>query len=156
MNKLRECMIDGSYGEMFYGSEDSYQSYLASRVSLARRYYKGGKVFSVGCGDGRIESALPFDVLCHDIHDAAKVLHPELNFTSKWPSEKFDLVLCFGAVINYIHPKEQGAFVQKLLDVTFDDGTILISGCGYAGMRPDIEGNVYPCAYPSHQKIKVI
>ena len=85
-----DCMVDGSYEDFF----PDYEAYVTRQVLRVKRFYKGGAVLSVGCGNGDIEARLPMPVVCYDIHDAAKYLHPELDFRYDWPDKKFELVLC--------------------------------------------------------------
>ena len=147
---FKRMMLDGTYADVVGG----YQSYVIRQVFRVRRHYKGGAGLSVGCGNGDIESMLPFPVVCYDIHDAAKVLHPELDFRYSWPSEKFDLTLCLGAVMSYIEPSEQQNFVDKLICSTKETGSIIMTGIGHSGHQDD---PVYPIvAYPSHPRIKVL
>ena len=130
----------------------NYRRYVAMQVGRIRKHYKGGTVLSVGCGNGDIESELPFDIVCYDIHDTAKKKHPHLDFKYEWPSEKFDLVVCLGAVLSYIHPSNQDAFVSKLIQSTTDLGKVIYSGIGYTGNGEP----VYPTEYISHPKVKVL
>lgn len=141
-------MLDGSYSQLI----GQYDKYIAIQLGRIRKEYKGGTVLSVGCGDGEIESRLPFPVVCYDIHDTAKILHPELDFRYEWPEDKFDLVLCLGAVLSYIHPNEQPQFIERLLCSTKDTGRIVMTGIGYSGSQGE---TVYSTTYPSHPKIKV-
>jgi len=145
---FKRMMLDGSYSQLI----GQYDKYIAIQLGRIRKEYKGGTVLSVGCGDGEIESRLPFPVVCYDIHDAAKILHPELDFRYEWPEDKFDLVLCLGAVLSYIHPNEQPQFIERLLCSTKDTGRIVMTGIGYSGSQGE---TVYPTTYPSHPKIKV-
>ena len=148
-----QCMLDGSYKGFF----PNYEAYVTRQVLRVKRFYKGGNVLSVGCGTGDIEARLPIPVVCYDIHDAAKVLHPELDFRYKWPDEKFELVLCIGSVLPYVPAEEQEQFVQKLLDATTDNGMVLMSGLNNRGVEQDIVvEHIYPPTYPSHPKIKVV
>lgn len=148
-----QCMLDGSYKGFF----PDYEAYVTRQVLRIKRFYKGGNVLSVGCGTGDIEARLPFPVVCYDIHDAAKVLHPELDFRYEWPDEKFDLVLCVGSVLPYVPTEEQEHFVQRLLDATTESGMVLITGLNNRGVEQDIVvEHIYPPTYPSHTKIKVV
>ena len=146
-------MLDGSYKGFF----PDYEAYITRQVLRVKRFYKGGNVLSVGCGTGDIEARLPFPVVWDDIHDAAKVLHPELDFRYEWPDGKFELVLCIGSVLPYVPAEEQEQFVQRLLDATTDNGMVLMSGLNNRGVEQDIVvEHIYPPTYPSHPKIKVV
>ena len=148
-----DCMLDGSYEGFF----PDYEAYVTRQVLRVKRFYKGGNVLSVGCGNGDIEARLTMPVVCYDIHDAAKVLHPDLDFRYEWPDEKFDLVLCIGSVLPYVPTEEQEHFVQRLLDATTESGIVLITGLNNRGVEQDIVvEHIYPPTYPSHPKIKVI
>ena len=148
-----DCMIDGSYEGFFL----DYEAYVTRQVLRVKRFYKGGAVLSVGCGNGDIEARLPMPVVCYDIHDAAKYLHPELDFRYDWPDEKFELVLCIGSVLPYVPLEEQGKFIDRLLNATTEDGMVLITGLNNRGVEQDIVvEHIYPPQYPSHPKIKVI
>lgn len=145
-------MLDGTYATKYFGT--SYEKYIRTQVGRVRKQYRGGTVLSVGCGTGDIESELPFPVVCYDIHDACRTLHPELDFRDTWPDEQFDLVMCIGAVLSYITPEEQPAFIERLLCSTKEDGKVVLTGIGYTG-NPDRGEIVYPTTFPSHPKIKV-
>lgn len=148
-----DCMIDGSYEGFF----PDYEAYVTRQVLRVKRFYKGGSVLSIGCGTGDIEARLPFPVVCYDIHDAAKVLHPELDFRYEWPNEQFDLVLCIGSVLPYVPTEQQKDFINNLINSTTEDGMVLISGLNNIGVEQDIVvEHIYPPTYPSHPKIKVI
>lgn len=152
-----DSMIDGSYKSAIYGDESSYNRYVKKMVVKVLRYYKGGTVLSVGCGTGDIEASLPFPVVCYDIHNAAQILHPELNFQASWPKEQFDLVICLGAVMSYIPTEEQEQFVSNLLASTNEKGTVLLHALDYGGTQQDvIVEHLYPVKWPNHQKIKVV
>jgi len=148
-----DCMVDGSYQGFF----PDYEAYVTRQVLRVKRFYKGGAVLSVGCGNGDIEARLPMPVVCYDIHDAAKYLHPELDFRYDWPDEKFDLVVCLGSVLPYIPTEQQQDFINKLINSTTENGMVLISGLNNRGVEQDIVvEHIYPPTYPSHPKIKVI
>jgi SAM-dependent methyltransferase len=148
-----DCMIDGSYEGFF----PDYQAYITRQMLRVKRFYKGGNVLSVGCGNGDIEARLTMPVVCYDIHDAAKVLHPELDFRYEWPDEKFDLVLCIGSVLPYVPTSEQAELVNRMLDATTEDGMVLITGLNNKGVEQDIVTEyTYNTEYPTHPKIKVI
>ena len=148
-----QCMLDGSYKGFF----PDYEAYVTRQVLRVKSFYKGGNVLSVGCGTGDIEARLPMPVVCYDIHDAAKVLHPELDFRYEWPDEKFKLVLCIGSVLPYVPTSEQKILVDRMLNTTTADGMVLISGLNNKGQKQDIVTEyIYPAEYPSHPKIKVI
>lgn len=150
-------MIDGTYGSIFFGSKKTYRDYIVRQVYRVKRYYKGGKALSIGCGDGAIESQLPFPVVCYDIHDAAKVLHPDLDFRETWPEdEKFDLVICLGGVVTYIDADEQKMFIDRLIQSTNDNGVVLIHGINHKSSVFEIEGVTHQCKWPSHPKVKVL
>lgn len=151
-------MVDGSYRTAIYYTEDNYKRHVRLMSLTVQRYYKGGTVLSVGCGTGDIEATLPFPVVCYDIHNASQILHPELDFRGSWPEdEKFDLVLCLGAVLPFIPTEEQDAFVSNLISSTTDDGVVLLHGVQYVGTQQDvITEHLYPVKWPSHPKIKVI
>ena len=148
-----DCMLDGSYKGFF----PDYEAYVTRQVLRVKRFYKGGAVLSVGCGNGDIEARLTMPVVCYDIHDAAKQLHPELEFRYEWPDEQYDLVLCVGSVLPYVPTEEQEQFIDRLLNATTDDGMILITGLNNRGVKQDIvTEHIYPPQYPSHPKIKVV
>jgi len=148
-----DCMIDKSYENFFL----DYEAYVTKQVLRVKRFYKSGTVLSIGCGNGDIEARLSMPIVCHDIHDAAKQLHPELDFRYEWPDEKFKLVLCIGSVLPYVPLKEQKQFIDRLLNSTTDDGMVLITGLNNRGVKQDIVIEyIYPPEYPSHPKIKVI
>ena len=151
---FRECMIDGRYGRLFFRD---YEAYVRKQVWRVRRYYKGGRILSVGCGPGDIEAALPYSVVCYDIHDAALVNHPELDFRYSWPNDQYELILCLGTVLPYVPTDQQNAFIERLLSTVTDDGQILIHGINYCPLPQwEIEDIYYRCEYPSHPQIKVI
>jgi 2-polyprenyl-3-methyl-5-hydroxy-6-metoxy-1,4-benzoquinol methylase len=146
-------MIDGSYEGFF----PDYEAYVTRQVLRVKRFYKGGSVLSVGCGTGDIEVRLPFPVVCFDIHDAAKHLHPQLDFRYQWPEGQFDLVLCIGSVLPYVPTEQQPEFIERLLNSTTENGMVLMSGLSNKGEEQDIVvEHIYPVIYPSHPKIKVI
>ena len=96
-------------------------------------------------------------VVCYDIHDAAKYLHPELDFRYDWPDKKFELVLCIGSVLPYIPTEQQQDFINNLINSTTENGMVLMTGLNNKGVEQDIVvEHIYPPQYPSHPKIKVI
>tara|TARA_E500000318_G_scaffold111738_1_gene131493 strand:- start:62 stop:502 length:441 start_codon:yes stop_codon:yes gene_type:complete len=146
-------MIDGSYKRFF----PDYEAYVTRQVLRIKRFYKGGNVLSVGCGTGDIEARLTMPVVCYDIHDAAKQLHPELDFRYEWPEGQFDLVLCIGSVLPYVPTEQQQDFISKLIASTSSNGLVLVTGLKNTGHNTDIvEEHIYRVHYPSHPKIKVI
>lgn len=146
-------MIDGSYKGFF----PDYEAYVTRQVLRVKRFYKGGSVLSVGCGTGDIEARLTMPVTCYDIHDAAKQLHPQLDFRYQWPEGQFDLVLCIGSVLPYIPTEQQQDFINKLIASTSSNGLVLVTGLNNTGHNTDIvEEHIYRVHYPSHPKIKVI
>ena len=148
-----QCMLDGSYKDFF----SDYEAYITRQVLRVKRFYKGGSILSVGCGNGDIEARLPMPVVCYDIHDAAKQLHPELDFRYTYPNEKYNLVLCLGSVLPYVPAKQQKKFVNRLIDSTTEKGIVLMSGLNNTGVKQDIlVEHIYPPQYPSHPKIKVL
>ena len=148
-----DCMLDGSYKGFF----PDYEAYVTRQVLRVKRFYKGGSVLSIGCGTGDIEVRLPFPVVCHDIHDAAKQLHPGLDFRYEWPEGQFGLVLCIGSVLPYIPTEQQQDFIDKLIASTSSNGLVLVTGLNNTGHNTDIvEEHIYCVHYPSHPKIKVI
>lgn len=148
-----DCMIDGSYKGLF----TDYEAYITRQVLRVKRFYKGGTILSVGCGNGDIEARLPMPVVCYDIHDAAKKLHPELDFRYTYPNEKYNLVLCIGAVLPYVPTKDQKKFVERLINSTTEKGIVLMNGLNYVADEQDIVvEHIYRPEYPSHPKIKVL
>jgi hypothetical protein len=147
-------MISRTYENIF----DDYQAHIKRTAYKVRRHYNGGTCLSIGCGNGDVEMLLPFPVVCYDIHDAAKVLHPELDFRYEWPKEQFDLVIAMGCVYSYIPPSQQKSFIADLLRSTTDEGLVLMNGKGYIGANRDdiVIERIYNPQYPSHPKIKVI
>lgn len=148
------CMVDGSYKKLL----PEYTSYVNKQVDRIKQRYIGGAVLSIGCGNGDIEAALPFPVVCHDIHDAAKKLHPELDFRHEWPTEKYDLVLCIGAVLPYIPYCKQKIFIKRLLNSVTENGRILMTGNHYTGDRDQrvVKEYIYPTVTVSNSKIEVL
>jgi len=148
------CMVNGSYKKLF----PNYESYVNKQVDRIKQRYNGGAVLSVGCGNGDIEAALPFPVVCYDIHDAAKILHPELDFRPEWPDEKYDLVLCIGAVLPYIPYCKQKIFIKRLLNTTTENGRILMTGNHHTGDRSQniVKEYTYPTVPISDSKIEVL
>ena len=148
-----DCMIDGSYEGFFR----NYEAYVTRQVLRVKRFYKGGNILSVGCGNGDIEARLPMPVTCYDIHDAAKQRHPELDFRCEYPEGKYDLVLCIGSVLPYVPTEQQPEFIERLLNSTTENGMVLMSGLNNNGEEQDIVvEHIYPVIYPSHPKIKVM
>lgn len=154
INDFRDCMIDGSYADTFFSGK--YERYVNARVWDVRRFHTKGSIVSIGCGTGDIEARLPYRVVCHDIHDAAKILHPDLDFRYEWPSERFETVICF-AVLPYVPTGDQSSFVDRLVNLTTDDGTVLLHNLDYRGTEQDVvQEKIYPVTYPSHPKIKLL
>ena len=148
-----DCMIDKSYEGFF----PDYKAYVTKQVLRVKRFYKGGTILSVGCGNGDIEARLTMPVACYDIHDAAKVLHPELDFRYEWPTEKFNLVLCIGSVLPYVPTNKQKELINKMINATTENGIVLITGLNNRGEEQDIVTEyIYSTVYPTHPKIKVI
>lgn len=148
------CMVDGSYKKLF----PNYEFYVNKQVDRIKQRYIGGTVLSIGCGNGDIEAALPFPVVCYDIHDAAKTLHPKLDFRHKWPAGKYDLVLCMGAVLPYIPYCKQKTFIKRLLNSTTENGRVLMTGNHYTGDRGQniVREHTYPTVTISNSKIEVL
>lgn len=148
-----DCMLNGTYQGFF----TDYEAYVTRQVLRVKRFYKGGTILSVGCGTGDIEARLTMPVTCYDIHDAAKQLHPELDFRCEYPDGKYNLVLCIGSVLPYIPTEQQPEFIERLLNSTTENGMVLMSGLNNRGVEQDIVvEHIYAPSYPSHPKIKVI
>ena len=148
ISNFKQCMIDRTYENIF----DDYESHIRRTVFKIRKHYKEGTCLSIGCGNGDVEILLPFPVVCYDIHDAAKILHPELDFRYEWPDGKYELVIAVGCVYSYVPPSDQEVFLQKLLNSVSEDGLILMNGKGYLGANREdiIKEYTYNPQYTSH------
>lgn len=128
MTAYAEIFRDGLYRFMVgRGGYDAYVLKAAAKIA-AKAPPEARTALSVGCGNGDIEAALGdrFDLTLHDLHDAARVAHPELHWLPHLPNEQFDYVFAHGSVFACVPQEEKDAFIDSLAARVVDGGTLYV------------------------------
>jgi hypothetical protein len=134
---------NGLYRFMLGGPYEDYVQRSATKI-IERAPSNARSVLSVGCGNGDVEAFLAdrFDITLHDVHDAARIAHPELHWVSSLPNNQFDYVYAHGAVFACVPHEQKQQFVDDLAARVVDGGTLYLC-MGYAKQCRICRGKVY-------------